>query len=113
MRWPVPGLASVVIEVLEPAALEFEAAAAWYEQRTRGLGARFLDELEDTFDLIEQMPLAGSPWLLPEIPPGTRHVPLRTFPHSVVYVTEPRVVVVAVVHGSRDPEYWIDRLGEL
>ena len=104
---------SVVVELLEPAALEFEAAAVWYEERARGLGGRFLDELQEAFALIEQMPLAGSPWLLPGIPSGTRHVPLHTFPQSVVYVTDPRLVVVAVVHGSRQPEYWIDRLGEL
>jgi hypothetical protein len=59
------------------------------------------------------MPLAGSPWLLPGIPAGTRHVPLHTFPHSAVYVTEPRVVVIAVAHGSREPEYWIDRLTDV
>ena len=70
----------VVIEVLEAAALELDDAAAWYEARSRGFGTRFLDELHDTFVLIAQMPLAGSPWLLAGIPEGTRHVPLHTFP---------------------------------
>ena len=68
-----------MIDVLEAAALEFEDSAAWYDARTRGLGERFLIGLRDTFDLIEQMPLAGSPWLLRGIPAGTRHVPLHAF----------------------------------
>lgn len=104
------GRACVVIDVLEAASLEFADAAAWYEERTTGLGERFLDELVDAFDLIERMPLAGSPWLFTGIPAGTRHVPLQTFRHSVVYVTDPRVVVVAVAHARREPHYWIDRL---
>ena len=102
-----------MVEILEAAALEFEHSAVWYEARAQGLGERFLDELRSVFALIEQLPLDDSPWLLAGIPDGTRHVPLQTFPHSVVYVTVPRLVVVAVVHGSREPRYWIDRLHEL
>ncbi len=72
-----------MVEVLEAAALEFDGAAAWYEERARGPGARFLNELQEAFALIEQMPLGGGSWLLGGIPPGTRRVP-HTFPHSVV-----------------------------
>jgi hypothetical protein len=55
------------------------------------------------------MPLAGSPWIYPSIPDGTRRVVLLTFPYSIVYVTEPRIVV-AIAHASRELTYWIDRV---
>lgn len=105
--------ACVVVDVLEVAAAEFAEAAAWYEAAAPGLGVRFLDELERVFRTIEEMPALGSPWLLDGIPRGVRHVPLQTFRHVVIYVSEPRVVVVAVPHGSREPRYWIDRLEEI
>ena len=99
-----------MIDVLEAATLEFIDAAVWYEERAPGLGERFLTEIQAVFELIAIMPMAGSPWLLRGVPEGTRHVPLKAFRHSVVYVTEPRLVVVAVMHSSRQPRYWIDRL---
>jgi hypothetical protein len=78
-----------------------------------GLGDRFLSEITDALTLIENSPLLGSPWLLQGMPDGVRHIPLRSFPYSVVYVLEPRPVVIAIAHGSKRPLYWIDRLEEL
>ena len=43
---------------------------------------------------------------------GVRRVVLRAFPYSIVYVTEPRSIVIALVHASMSPVYWIDRLDE-
>jgi len=31
----------------------------------------------------------------------------------MVYVTEPRLVVVAVAHAKKDPTYWIDRIDDI
>ncbi len=108
----MPGL-RVVLEVLDAAALELEDNAAWYEQRVTGLGDRFVVEVEEAFTLIESRPSLGSPWLLKGIPEGVRHVPLHSFPFSVVYVLDPRVVVIAIAHGSTRPLYWIERLSEM
>jgi ParE toxin of type II toxin-antitoxin system, parDE len=102
-----------VLEVLEAASLELSEAAAWYDDRVTGLGDRFLSEVREAFDFIARYPAAGSPWLLAGIPPGVRHVPLRIFPYSVVYVMDPRLVVVAVAAASQEPTYWIDRLDNL
>ena len=38
--------------------------------------------------------------------------PMRTFPCNIVYVTDPRAVVVAVMHGHQHPLYWLDRLDD-
>jgi toxin ParE1/3/4 len=102
-----------VLEVLEAASSELADAGEWYEERVAGLGDRFLSEVRVAFDLIVRHPALGSPWLLQGIPPGVRHVPLHSFPYAVVYVTDPRVVVVAVAHTSQKPTYWIDRLDDI
>jgi len=102
-----------VAEYLEAAALELEDGADWYEARVPDLGERFLTEVRDALTLIENSPRLGSPWLLRGMPDGVRHVPLRSFPYSVVYVLEPRMVVIAIAHGSKRPFYWIDRLDDL
>jgi plasmid stabilization system protein ParE len=102
-----------VLEVLEAASLELTDAGAWYEERVVGLGDRFLSEVQGIFDAIARNPASGSPWLLPGIPTGVRHVPLRSFSYAVVYVMDPRLVVVAVSHTSRNPIYWIDRLDDI
>jgi toxin ParE1/3/4 len=93
-----------VPDILAAASLELADAAQWYESHRTGLGSRFLDEVRDGFERIQRMPLAGSPWLHAAIPAGTRRVVLQTFPYSIVYVTEPRVVVVAVF--SSRPGAW-------
>ena len=97
-------------ELLVAAALELADAAQWYDSHQAGLGGRLLDEARDAFDRIDRMPLAGSPWLHAAVPDGTRRVVLLTFPYTVVYVTDPRTVVVAIAHAKRRPTYWIDRL---
>jgi len=102
-----------VLEVLDAASLELAEAGDWYEGRVAGLGDRFLDEVQGAVAFVAENPLLGSPWLLKGIPPGVRHVPLSTFPYSVVYVLEPRLVVVAVAAAAQEPTYWIDRLDDL
>jgi toxin ParE1/3/4 len=99
-----------VLEILEAASLEMAEAGAWYEDRVTGLGDRFLSEVQDAFELIVRHPILGSPWLLKGIPPGIRHVLLRSFPYAVVYVLDPVLTVVAVARASQEPTYWIDRL---
>jgi hypothetical protein len=38
---------------------------------------------------------------------GVRRARLRRFPYSVMYLVEPtQVVVIAVFHGSRNPDVW-------
>ena len=112
MPTPAPALRHAVPEILELAARELGDTAAWYEEQRPGYGSLFLEEAETAFEFIDGSPLAGPPWVLDVVPEGTRHIVLRTFPISIVYVTEPRVVVVAIV-GSQKPSYWIDRLDEI
>lgn len=102
-----------MIEILEAAEHELLAAADWYEEQQPLLGQRFLSEAERTADRIAERPHIGVLWALSTVPPGVRRLQLRTFPYHLVYVEEPRLVIVAVAHMSRRPGYWRPRLRQV
>jgi plasmid stabilization system protein ParE len=84
---------------------DIEQAAAWYERQRKGPGEAFLDEVLDTFDRI-----AEDPRLYPVMHRQTRRAVVHRFPFGVFYqIEEDAVVVLAVIHGSRDPRAWQQR----
>lgn len=84
------------------AELELYEAAQRYEAEVSGLGIRFGDEVERVVDLLLEHPEIGA-----RVDENLRHFVLRKFPFSVVYaVADDLVYIVAVAHGSREPEYW-------
>lgn len=88
------------------AEVELYEAAAYYEASVPGLGERFGDEVERVINLLLDHPEMGAR------SDGLRHFVLRTFPFSVVYaITHDLVYIVAIAHGSREPEYWKHRRG--
>ena len=85
---------------------EVRDAAEYLEAEERGLGDRFWQEFDGQVRWIELNAL--KPRLRP---PGYRRVNFRIFPYYVAYVIRDDVVVLlAVAHGARQPEYWIDRM---
>jgi len=81
-------------------------AASWYEQQQQGLGYEFIDEALAVLSTI-----AESPLLYPDVHRGTRRAIMHRFPFGVYYrVEKTRLVVVAVMHGSRNPKRWKIRL---
>lgn len=88
------------------AELEVIEYAARYEADVLGLGERFGDEVERVVELLLENPNLGAP-LDGEI----RHFVLRRFPHSVIYaVIHDLLYILAVAHGSREPDYWRARI---
>jgi plasmid stabilization system protein ParE len=80
-------------------------AAAWYQEQSPGLGHEFLEEILASFSTIEK-----TPRLYPVIHRKTRRALIRRFPFGIFYRIEPSaVVVVAVMHGSRNPRLWKSR----
>ena len=102
-----------MIEFLEAADVEFLDAVAWYEDQQAGLGARFLSEVEQASDRIAEWPRIGPVWTYSEVPEGVRRFSLRTFPYHIVYIEDPRLVIVAVAHMKRRPGYWRRRLRQV
>ncbi len=94
------------LPVFHPAAdTELLEQAVYYEQRSPGLGKRFLDQVEAAVQVAMLMPAAGSPYLH-----GTRRVFPKDFPHSVIYRQQAdQVVILAVAPFRRKPAYWRER----
>ena len=94
--------------ISEPRAdLDVEAAFDWYENERPGLGLEFLDELRAAYNRIADGPLKYK-----ELRGGIRRALLRRFPYAVYFAVEADiVVVVAVLHASRDPAEWQRRRG--
>lgn len=85
---------------------ELHEAALRYESEVSGLGRRFGDEVERVVRLVLEHPEMGA-----QVDENLRHFILRKFPFSVVYaITSDLVYIVAVAHGSREPEYWRPRV---
>ena len=84
------------------AAADIEEAFLWYERQRAGLGNEFLAAVESTLDDV-----VAHPTRCPVIRRDTRRVLVHRFPYAVLYrVYDEAVVVVACMHGRRDPRRW-------
>jgi plasmid stabilization system protein ParE len=94
------------VRLLESAQAELDDAIAWYASQAPGLGDAFLIETLKTLKLIEQYPKAWHP-----LTQQVRRCRLRRFPYSVIYAQEGSdLLVLAVAHQHRKPDYWRTRL---
>jgi toxin ParE1/3/4 len=90
----------------ESAALEAEAAAAYYDECSERGGKRFSERMWAAISLVREYPEAGTPYGLP-----IRRVHFRSYPYSVLYVPEPDgILVVAVKHDRMMPTRWEELL---
>ena len=80
--------------------------ARYYERKSEGLGADFLDAVEETTHRIQHSPTSG----------GIDRASIRKrlvsgFPFTVLYEVQPdRIYVAAVMHQNRRPGYWQKRV---
>ena len=87
------------------ARLEFLDAVAYYESIQVGLGDRFRQSVEAAVQLATSLPFAGAPYKY-----GTRRIFPKKFPFSVIYlVGKNEIVIFAVAHFKRRPDYWSSR----
>ena len=92
---------------LRAAREEFAAAVRWFEEQRAGLGAEFYDQVISTTARLEAFPESGSPISTDGL---TRGLLLPRFPYQVVYRLTPiEIVVLAVAHLKRRPNYWKNR----
>jgi plasmid stabilization system protein ParE len=86
---------------------ELRRAVSRYDAVLSGLGDEFLIEVHRCIaDNITCFPHAGSPHLA-----GTRRILTRRFPYSIIYkVHGEEIVVMAVSHQRRRPDYWLRRV---
>jgi hypothetical protein len=84
---------------------EMAEAALWYETQQTGLGKRFLASVQETLNRVEI-----DPQLYPFVDDDVRRCLIKTFPYGVLFrVHEDCVVIMAVMHLHRAPDYWKGR----
>jgi toxin ParE1/3/4 len=84
---------------------EFEDAAHYYASCQGGLELRFITCVELTFHRICEAPMR---WRLFE--QDVRRCLVHVFPYAVLYSIESDyVLIIAVMHCSREPGYWRHR----
>lgn len=94
------------VRFLAPARTEFRRAVEYYEAQRPGLGAAFREEVYSAVERIEKMPDAWRP-----LSKNTRRHRIQKFPYGVIYaVVQGEIVIVAIAHAHREPEYWQSRL---
>ena len=81
-------------------------SARFYETRVEGLGADFLDAVQQATDRILQSPKAA-----PIERADIRRRLVGGFPFSILYhAGDDEIFVVALMHQHRRPGYWRKRL---
>ncbi len=89
------------------AARELEHSALYYESQGKGLGQRLLRQFELGLTQILERPDAWPPLVYLPI----RRYLLRFFPYAIIYKNDPEILyILAVMHLSRKPGYWMNRL---
>ncbi|MDZ4856661.1 MAG: type II toxin-antitoxin system RelE/ParE family toxin [Nitrospirota bacterium] len=84
---------------------ELEDAVHFYELEYSGLGRRFKEEVRKAALRVAEYPKAWS------IERGeVRKCLLHKFPYKLMYsVEEDHILVIAVAHQHRKPDYWVGR----
>ena len=87
------------------AAADIEDTFLWYQNQRLGLGDDFREALRFALNQI-----AENPQHYPVIHRGTRRALLKRFPYGVFYREFPQaIIVVACMHGRRNPKRWQSR----
>lgn len=96
----------MTVRFLEIAEIELDQAVQWYGAQAPGLGDAFLIEVLSAADRISRFPEAWQP-----LGDGVRRCRLSRFPYGLIYaIDDGDMLVLAVAHLHRRPDYWRDRL---
>jgi toxin ParE1/3/4 len=86
---------------------EIDHEVDYYESRQAGLGTELENEIDAAFSLILRFPEAAPQWRDRK---DRRVAPLDRFPFTIHYqITHEDLVVLALAHTSRRPDYWARR----
>jgi plasmid stabilization system protein ParE len=93
------------VEFSPEAKSEFDDGRRYHEKLVPGLGARFRDEVRQALARIRSWPLAA-----PVERGDIRRMVLPRFPYKLLYSVESdRLLILAVAHAHRAPDYWVER----
>jgi len=95
------------IVFLEPAELELDEAVIYYNNEQPNLGERFYLEIQKSFLRIVNYPESYQ-----KLSARSRRCLVAKFPYGIIYQyrkEENTILVVAIAHLHRKPEYWSSR----
>jgi hypothetical protein len=93
------------VKFLEPAYIEYQEAIEFYNLQIEGLEKKFIYEIDKTITIIKNYPES-----FPEYTDHTRKTVVNIFPYNIIYSTvEKDIIIIAVAHQNRKPNYWITR----
>ena len=96
------------IAYTDDARRELTREAAWHDEHGSLGSDQFLFAIKAEIERIREMPFASPPW---SYAPRYRARTLRHLRYRVIYeVTDDAIHIAALMHTSRDPKRWIDRL---
>ncbi len=96
------------IRLLAPARTELDEAVAWYAAQAPGLEHEFLDEIKVAVEHMLRHPGAWAP-----MGDDLRRYRLARLPYGLIYSVEKNeIIIVAVAHLHRKPNYWRSRIPE-
>ena len=98
------------LRTLLPAEDELVEGALWYEDRESGLGEQFIGEYQEAILRIIAVPLSFARLETTRSRRNVRRCFLKRFPYYVAYeVKDDEVIVLAVAHTKRMPNYFLKR----
>ena len=81
---------------------DIDDAASWYEARVTALGLRFVESLDESFELV-----SASPQSYPVVHRDIRRILIPGFPYAMFFVLRDNTVrVIACMHTRRHPKRW-------
>lgn len=99
----------MILRILREAEEEAQASAIWYDEQLVGLGDAFLDELVAALQQIENDSSRFPRWETAKSR-QIRRCRLIRFPYVIIFeILETEIVVLAVAHSKRRPNYWRKR----
>lgn len=85
---------------------EVDEIIEYYDGVGEPLGDDFLNELQNAITRVLKLPDAWQ-----KVWPSARRCLLTRFPYQLVYQERPDgILIVAVMHLHREPNYWVDRI---
>jgi plasmid stabilization system protein ParE len=97
----------IAFELADAAEAEFYDIVDYYKQYDQTLSHDFIQEFDVTVQRLIKFPKAGHPYLH-----QTKRIFLNRFPYAIVYKVyrDELIMVFAIMHMKRKPEYWKKRL---
>ena len=94
------------INYLKLAKLEFHDSIKYYKKKKKDIDKKFSNDIQASINRIKNFPNSYQ-----KISNQIRRCTLHRFPYNILYLFEENtILIVAIAHQHRIPDYWVDRV---